>query len=290
MSELIQMPANEKLIACRNAQDLTLAQVASKLNLPVSVILAIEEGRYESLHGEAFVFGVLRGYAGLVDIDPEALLESYKKESRSPIETSKNVDSVVINAHLSWRNLISVNTIAQHMKSRTAYGIAAVIVLALIIKVCSIRNDIFIENPVETSITIDTSMGTTIVRTLDVMPIVNPTQDFVPDVLMITAEQQENTVNTVSGFGQSIKSGDDKNIASLSFNFVADCWVEVLDGNNEKIFASMQTANKKLVLTGKPPFRITLGYAPGVKLSYNSQIVPINADSTHVAKLFLGNS
>jgi cytoskeleton protein RodZ len=79
-------------------------------------------------------------------------------------------------------------------------------------------------------------------------------------------------------------------LSSLSFTFSADCWVEVRDGDNQKIFASMQRAQERLELQGKPPFRITLGYAPGVALSYNSQPVTIDSRNSNVAKLVLGNS
>lgn len=284
------IPDNEKLFEARNRLGFSLAQVANELNLPVTVIMAIEEGRYDVLHGEAFVCGVIGAYARLLDVESEALIKNYKKQCGLQVKVSKNPDDAIIDAHLSWRGFISMHMAAQHMKYRTAYGIAAVIALAMIIRVWSNHDNNLVENPVETTITIDTSMGTTIVSSLESMPVVSPTQDFVPEVELLSSGVSNDAVNAVTGFEKTIKTDNEENISSLSFTFVADCWVEVLDGNNEKIFASMQTANQKLVLTGKPPFRITLGYAPGVALSYNSQIVPINTDHTNVAKLVLGNS
>lgn len=288
MSEEIHIPANEQLSIGRVQQGLTIARVAGELNLPVSVILAIEEARYDELYGDAFICGVMSAYARLLGIDPQSLVDGYKQQSVAHIDVPATIDEAIVDAHLSWRHLLATRIALQHMKYRTAYGILAVIVLAIVVRIYS-SNEAIIENPVETSITIDTSVGTTIVSSLDAMPIADPTGDFVPDVVM-HAQPSVHLTDAVAGFERTITGNNSQNISSLSFTFVADCWVEVLDGNNDKIFASMQTANKKLVLTGKPPFRITLGYAPGVALSYNSQAVPINADSTNVAKLVLGNT
>jgi cytoskeleton protein RodZ len=64
----------------------------------------------------------------------------------------------------------------------------------------------------------------------------------------------------------------------LEFSFTADCWVEVRDGDNTLIFADLKRTRDTLLLRGKEPFSIVLGYAPGVSLSHNGAPVDIEAD------------
>ncbi|MCK5881040.1 MAG: DUF4115 domain-containing protein, partial [Sinobacterium sp.] len=80
--------------------------------------------------------------------------------------------------------------------------------------------------------------------------------------------------------------------STLNFRFTADCWVEIVNGDNERVHASLKKSDEFFELSGKPPFRITLGYAPGVSLSYNGEPVAININSTgnKLTKLVLGNS
>jgi len=78
--------------------------------------------------------------------------------------------------------------------------------------------------------------------------------------------------------------------AQVRFRFSADCWIEVRNGDSRVIYSSMKRADDVLELSGKPPFKVTLGYAPGVSVSYNGEPVAIPSGSGHVAKIVLGES
>jgi cytoskeleton protein RodZ len=75
----------------------------------------------------------------------------------------------------------------------------------------------------------------------------------------------------------------------ITFTFDDDCWVEVksLDGAN--LYSDLNRAGRTLKLTGKGPFRILLGYAPGVRLEFNGESVPLaRSTRNNVANLVLG--
>ena len=79
--------------------------------------------------------------------------------------------------------------------------------------------------------------------------------------------------------------GDDK----LTFVFSDDCWVEVKSQDGENLYSDLNRAGRTLVLSGRAPFRILLGYAPGVSLSFNGEPVPLERYSrNNVANLVLG--
>ena len=75
----------------------------------------------------------------------------------------------------------------------------------------------------------------------------------------------------------------------ITFTFSDECWVEVksLDGAN--LYSDLSRAGRTLKLTGKGPFRILLGYAPGVSLEFNGEPVVLSRYTrNNVASLVLG--
>lgn len=83
----------------------------------------------------------------------------------------------------------------------------------------------------------------------------------------------------------AISDGDDR----LRFSFVADCWVEVRNASGGLLYGDLGKAGALLDLTGSGPFRILLGYAPGVSLAYNGETVPLAPHTRNdVARLVLG--
>lgn len=290
VSELIPVPPNQRIIAAREFAGFTRADVAVGLNLPVAIIEALEDGRYEFLYGDAFIIGVFRTYANFLGINPDSCVEAYKLLKLRE-DKIKMTDAVCEQRSPLWKSRQIPDLVSLDQKYRAVCGIVLIAVLALLIRFTSIDDVVFEERIVDTTIAIDTAVGTTIVSSLDAMPVNNPAVDLFSGMMMFPLLSYAQPI-VYGGVDAGILdvTTDKKNRSSLDFLFSADCWVEILDGDNQKIYSSMQRANERLELTGKPPFRITLGYAPGVVLSYNSQIIPINTDNTHVAKLVLGNS
>jgi cytoskeleton protein RodZ len=66
----------ERLRSARKARALTLEQAAETLHLDESVILALEEERFEALGAPVFVRGHLRAYARLL----HALVDQPKRD------------------------------------------------------------------------------------------------------------------------------------------------------------------------------------------------------------------
>ena len=73
-----------RLVAAREAQELTLARVAQKLRLSAATLQALESSRYEDLPEPIFVRGYLRAYARLLEMDTEVFVAEYDRLVDTP--------------------------------------------------------------------------------------------------------------------------------------------------------------------------------------------------------------
>ena len=65
--------------------------------------------------------------------------------------------------------------------------------------------------------------------------------------------------------------------------------MEVINLDDESLYTNLNRAGRTLVLQGAGPFRILLGYAPGVELSFNGEAVAVERYTrNNVANLVLG--
>ena len=75
----------------------------------------------------------------------------------------------------------------------------------------------------------------------------------------------------------------------LEFRFTEECWVEIKSNTGRNLYSDLSRAGQTLRLTGAGPFRILLGYAPGVRLAYNDESVALGPHTrNNVATLVLG--
>jgi len=75
----------------------------------------------------------------------------------------------------------------------------------------------------------------------------------------------------------------------LEFSFREDCWVEVKDSTGKNLYSDLNRAHTTLKLIGQAPFRVILGYAPGVEMSFNGTTVALSAHTrNNVASIMLG--
>ena len=75
----------------------------------------------------------------------------------------------------------------------------------------------------------------------------------------------------------------------LDLSFSTDSWVEVVDARDHILAVSLQREGTSLSLEGVPPFAVTLGYGPGVDISYLDSPVTFDVDSeTFAAKVVIG--
>jgi cytoskeleton protein RodZ len=69
------------LCATRMRLGKDLQHIAQVLHIRYTYLVAIEDGRYEDLPGQAYAIGFVRAYADLLELDGEEVIRRYKEES-----------------------------------------------------------------------------------------------------------------------------------------------------------------------------------------------------------------
>lgn len=276
----------------REQAGLSVEEAAARLNLLRSQVLALEENRFERLAGPAYVVGYLRNYARLLQQDADVVVEAYYQAFGRPQPMTLQVPPVAKQAPGF-----------QHRQQRSYAGVA--VAMAVVAGAWWFGNgdDAPVKTDVVESIQVDTAIGTTIIESLEQLPEDEPTRDIVPEVQWADAAPAGGADASASDTGavtsaMAMPAGTvqqhtlvvNDNAAQIRFRFSADCWIEVRNGDSRVIYSSMKRADDVLELSGKPPFKVTLGYAPGVSVSYNGEPVAIPSSTSHVAKIVLGES
>ena len=107
----------ERLQAARIKAGLSLADVASRMNLSANIVEAIEDNHFEEMTAPIFVKGYLRAYARIVSLNEDDMIDQYidlHSGEDPPISSISNVASElsVADARVKWTTYIAVLIIA----------------------------------------------------------------------------------------------------------------------------------------------------------------------------------
>ena len=81
---LFPVSAGERLRAAREAQRLSIADVATRTRVPIRHLEAIEESRYDELPSPTYAIGFAKAYARAVDVDEVAIGREVRAEAGVP--------------------------------------------------------------------------------------------------------------------------------------------------------------------------------------------------------------
>lgn len=76
----------------------------------------------------------------------------------------------------------------------------------------------------------------------------------------------------------------------LNFTFTDNCWLEVMDGSNKKLFSGLQKKGASLNLSGTLPYHVKIGAPSGVVLTFDNKPIDLSqfTHKNQVARLTLG--
>jgi cytoskeleton protein RodZ len=271
------------LRAEREALGVTVREVSETLNLSIAVIEAIEADDHERLPGPVFARGYLRAYARLLELDPEPLVAQYPR----PQDPVVAVPGVAEPAIWEW------------IRRRPALVLgagAAALGLVLFLLVLALW-------PEETSPGPGAAPAAESPAPLpfDDPPAAEPEDDAGEDTGDAGGLVAAGFADTDAAEGDDAASGlpvpeqtearrlTDTGDDRLTFRFSEDCWVEVRNAAGRTLYSNLSRGGSRLELVGQGPFRILLGYAPGVELTFNGEpmsLAPHTRDN--VATLVLG--
>jgi cytoskeleton protein RodZ len=237
------------LAAAREAQNLSVADVARQLKLTVHQVEGLESGEYERLPGPVFVRGFIRNYARFMKLDPEQLVHSVAKslphqDPRPPAPPSQDIPFPTV-APPRWPSYAAA--IAAAIAALSAYEFY------------------FSEPP---------TAGTSSVAVpppVTAAPAPQPSAPVVPEsasgqgappVASRIAPQDQETLS---------KPG----MREVRMVFDQESWVEIRDRNGKAIFSQLNRRGTEQRVNGQPPLSVIVGNARGVRLTYDDQPVDL---------------
>ncbi len=287
MSDVTPTPG-AVLRAERESLGVTVREVSETLNLGMSVVEAIEADDYGRLPGPVYTRGYVRAYARLLELDPEPLLTALPRpEEPAPPRAAAEA--------LVWDWI--------RRRPGLVLGVAGAVLLGLVVLLLVLLWPNDAAGPtaaVPASGTAPVPASGTAPE--EGMPADEPAPDlaYQPAGEPVATEPAPATEAAPEGAagsepelaaddGQAPRritaTGDDL----LSFQFADDCWVEVRDSAGTSLYSDINRAGTALDLAGRGPFRILLGYAPGVRLTFNGEPVPLAPHTrNNVATLVVG--
>jgi len=267
----------ERLRAAREAQPLTLAQIAAELRIEPRFLAALEEDRLDEFPAPVFTKGYLKQYGGVLGLDESDMLAQYYRQ----------VDARDV-------PVMQLKPIRLRDEDQIRHWLAAGLVLALLVggfvtwwllrpesapvPVERIEEPLPEPPPVEApaeeiAAPVAASMSAD-VETLESSPVlVGPTTEQ-------AAAVPEDPVPAV-GAGVQVE-----------VNFLEDCWTEISDARGERLFYGLGSAGARSRFSARLPISIFFGNASGVELTVNgeSYSVPSGSRQGNLARFVIADS
>jgi cytoskeleton protein RodZ len=290
----------QALRAAREHAGLSLNEVADRLKLSLRQLDAIERDDFEALPGPTFVRGFVRNYARFLEIDPAPLMEALdvhfpsavkdvvnlSRDESSQVSTDESDDegngnkwlvlslvgivaaasAVWIFGHSNDQQPDVTPVIGQQTASDLAMAASAPPILASapVVAVAKVASAAVASAPHA----VDASAAAAKALAAKVLA----AKLLAAKTLAAKAASAAVAKPAAAALGE----GSGKLTVSVS----ESAWVAVVDAQGNKLVFSTVEPGSPREVTGVPPFKVRVGNAAKVTMSYNGQAVSL-ADHTH---------
>lgn len=263
------------LINARNAAALSQADIAEQINLPKRIIQALETDDFDNLPESTYIRGYLRNYARVVGINDEGLVKLYadqhynepvvepsrrSKQSYDPaiLWSTAAVLSILVGLVITW--WFDSNQVAEQD------------VELVMNEAVEVKNMDMQQSSDDKNSTINVSNESTIQVTDESSEIsssngpAGQNEQSARSEEVITADQQQ-AMEVASRNPTLVTSVDGAQV--LTVTYIEKSWTEIRDADSKTLMQGLIEPGVVRNLSGKPPFEIFLGNAPGVVIEVN---------------------
>lgn len=274
-----------------------VSDVAKKLNLTPSAVEFIEANQFERLPGTTFARGYIRSYAKILGLDSNQLAQQFDQQFIGSTTTS---------------SVQSIDRVGEARRvSRGMLQFSLFVVLLIILGAAyyawevfnSAGSDVGNKTAVFERVEVERADGSMHVQTLD-----EPEDQAVAFVLdanvagdigneqaaiatdgeqaeALSSDAEENVEQSaVQADTDDAKVAEKPEAAELAagmgvaqLSFANDCWIRIVDANGKEISSGLKRAGESMSVTGKTPLDVRLGYAKGVSITYNGEVVDFSS-------------
>ena len=122
-------------------------------------------------------------------------------------------------------------------------------------------------------------------------PVETPAESPDPSAVPETAEVTAAPAPASPAAGEDASLVSDASADRLQMSFSVECWLEVYDRDDERLFYGLAQPGEQLSLSGRGPIRVVLGNSDGVEVRYNGTPIEFASFVTRgVARFSVGGS
>jgi cytoskeleton protein RodZ len=230
-----------ELARAREALGLSLAEVAQQLKFSPRQIEALEHDAWERLPAGTFARGMLRAYARLLRLDAEELVARIAGRVEAPDNTA---------AIASMRRVIPITDSSR--RTNLVYAALSALVLALI---ASVLLEWRAERARSEKLTFVPAARSELepprVELASAAPVAQP------------AEAAPEPAPRAGGARRIV------------LRFERESWVEIRGRDGSVLLSQLNPAGSERAVSGEPPFRLVIGNAQHVRVTYDDQPVDL---------------
>lgn len=277
----------------REELGLTLEDVSSRLRLRVEVLQQIEADQFDMGKLATFTRGYYRSYAKVVNV-PEVkvlnaldqlgktLIEEHDMQSFSRKTKREKHDNRIMK--LTWvifALILSMSVLWWWQEQAQLESANDAVLISDVAKAESIDSS-------EDNATIKEQEPTlTEAEMLEVDTNVSELETN-PVELEKQIEEEPKAVTPVEVKAEKVVETKVVISEDVMMTFNSDCWLQVQDASNNRLYSGVKKANQTLKLTGKAPYKLIIGAPSAVTLTYKGKPVDLSAyPAGKVARLTL---
>ena len=279
------------LLRARNEQQLGLEEIATRLHLQPGIVQALEQDDDDSLPAPTYVRGYLRAYAAILGISADELITGYNRRTKE--------DSLPLRFDAPQATS-AIHKFGPDSKRLWIIGAASVgllVIVVLILLLTDGKNDkgetpVLANNeqpvkPAAGSSGHPEAEKTALPKKKTVKPGKPPSAAVVlPKPVPGKPEPAARKADPARKKAAPVVGGSD--IITIRFNEAS--WVDIRDANGKRLLFRTARPGSSYRLSGSRPFRVFLGNAPGVSLTFNNRPVDLKPFTrrSKTARLRLG--
>ncbi len=256
-----------RLRKARETLNLSLDDVARHLKSNKKIIEALEKEDTLNLPQPIYVSGYLRSYANLVSLPAGDILEAYPNLSMADPVLPKFKSTTASSAKFGGTGILA----------KKKFNFNSIFIASILVAIVGVGGwfytQIYSQNYFQSNAQNGSLSGGATSPTAD---IVSGTKLQDSDLDVHAPDLQTQIQEEIE---QELRQEKQKSTATVAkvlsvtsrilLEFTEDSWVEVADATGEKLLYRLVKAPARRVVQGQAPFKVFLGYAPGVSINYN---------------------
>ncbi|MFA1561820.1 RodZ domain-containing protein [Aliivibrio fischeri] len=268
----------------REELNLTLEDISSRLRLRVEVLEQIEADQFDMGKLATFTRGYYRSYAKVVNVPEQKVLDALDQLGKAQIEQ---------------HDMQSFSRKTKREKHDNRIMKLTWVIFALILGMSVLwwwqeqaqlesANDAELIAEVETAKSMEQVEETKAdaPQTEETAPALDEAEMLQLDTNISELETDSKTLEkeTIKAPEVPVEAKKEEPVAEKAvvtedvvITFSSDCWLQVQDASNNRLYSGVKKSNQTLKLTGKAPYKLVIGAPNAVTLTYKGKLVDLSA-------------